>query len=102
MTEALRKRCVVAWALRDRQFLWEVDLPAQASVADALEAARSAAGSGVEVPWATADVGIFGEPCSRLAIPRDGDRIEIYRPLRIDPRMERRARVQRLRGGRGR
>lgn len=102
MSEAPRKRCVIAWALRDRQFLWEVDLPAQASVADALEAARRAAGGAVEVPWATADVGIFGELCSRQAIPRDGDRIEIYRPLGIDPRLERRARVERLRGGRGR
>lgn len=88
---------MVAWALPDRQFLWAVDLPARASVGEALEMARRAAGAGVNVPWDTAQVSIFGEPCTRQTLPRDGDRIEIYRELGIDPRAGRRARVQRAR-----
>ena len=46
----------------------------------------------VAVPW-DADVGIFGELCERDAVPRDGDRIEIYRPLKSDPKVSRRARA---------
>lgn len=99
MAEPGRKRCVVAWALRERQLSWTVELPAGASIADALEAARALAGA-EPVPWGTAEVGIYGEPRPREAIPRDGDRIEIYRPLAVDPREGRRARVQRLRRGR--
>ena len=58
-------------------------LPDGATVADALAAARAQA-AGVDVPW-DADVGIFGELCDRAAVPRDGDRIEIYRPLKVGP-----------------
>lgn len=91
---------MVVWALRERQLQWNVELPAQASIADALEAARQLAGS-EPVPWDTADVGIFGELRPREAIPQDGDRIELYRPLATDPRVARRERVQRLRRGGG-
>ena len=86
------KRCVVVFAQPARQWQWPVELPEQGSVADALALARSQS-AGAEVPWDQADVGIFGEPCDRAAIPRDGDRIEIYRPLRSDPQESRRARA---------
>jgi uncharacterized protein len=110
------KRCVVAYATRDQQWLWTVDLPLAATVEDAINAARllaagevdheaartqnphgasvHAAGSAFDVPWATAPVGIFGQPCQRSDTPLDGDRIELYRPLESDPRERRRARVQ--------
>jgi putative ubiquitin-RnfH superfamily antitoxin RatB of RatAB toxin-antitoxin module len=42
-------------------------------------------------------VGIFGEPRARTDVCADGDRIELYRPLRRDPRERRRERVQRER-----
>jgi uncharacterized protein len=101
MREGGIKQCVVAYATREHQYLWTVDLPNDATVADALEAARGLAarlttrGTSEEIPWDTAPVGIFGEPCDRQAIPGDGDRIEIYRPLRSDPRERRRERVRR-------
>ena len=99
---APRKRCQVAYATRERQYLWTVELDATASVAEALAAARAAAGSaGAAVPWEKAPVGIFGAPCARSAACADGDRIELYRPLAHDPRAARRARVARERGGRG-
>src|SRR5689334_2362718 len=86
------KRCWVVYALPDRQWQWRVDLPGQGSVGDALDLAR-AQSIEVDVPWESADVGIFGETCDRATLVRDGDRIEIYRPLRSDPKVSRRARA---------
>lgn len=105
-SHAGRKCCTVAYATREREHLWRVELPAGASIAEALIAARAEAGpeAGAEIPWDSAAVGIFGEPRARNAPCADGDRIELYRPLRRDPRERRRERVQRERrqGSRGR
>jgi uncharacterized protein len=105
VSEGGTKRCVVAYATREHQYLWTVDLPEAATIADALEIARGLAAvtlttSGTrheiqEIPWDTAPVGIFGDPRDRRDVPGDGDRIEIYRPLRSDPRQRRRERVRR-------
>jgi len=86
------KKCTVAYATPRRQWQWRVELPDAATVEDALEAARAAAGS-LEIPW-NAPTGIFGALCDRKAVPRDGDRIELYRPLTADPKESRRARVK--------
>ena len=104
-TTSGRKQCVVVYAMRQQQHLWTVNLPAQASIADALAAARLIAEGGStldgksadtpDVPWDTAPVGIFGELRDRQDVPADGDRVEIYRPLRSDPRERRRERVKR-------
>ena len=91
------KRCLVAYATRTRQYLWSVELPLHASIADALAAARAAADPAAAIPWDSAPVGIFGEPRARTDSCSDGDRIELYRPLRRDPRERRRERVQRER-----
>jgi putative ubiquitin-RnfH superfamily antitoxin RatB of RatAB toxin-antitoxin module len=98
------KRCTVVYATRERQRLWTVELPAQASVGDALAAARhqATADPGLaqiveDLPWASAPVGIFGELVDRAYVPEDGDRIEIYRPLEHDPRLTRRERARRHR-----
>lgn len=110
MSEDRTKRCVVAYATREHQYLWSVDLPEGGTIADALEVARGLAAATLttadtrreldEVPWDTAPVGIFGEPRDRAEVPGDGDRIEIYRPLRSDPRQRRRDRVRRDRRSR--
>jgi putative ubiquitin-RnfH superfamily antitoxin RatB of RatAB toxin-antitoxin module len=95
---ARSKRCWVAYATRDRQYLWELELPVAASVEEALRAARRAAeseGESAAIPWEKAPVGIFGEPCDRSATPREGDRIELYRPLTNDPKQARRERARR-------
>jgi putative ubiquitin-RnfH superfamily antitoxin RatB of RatAB toxin-antitoxin module len=91
------KHCTVAFALPARQFLWQVSAPVTATVDDLLEQARHQAtlkGEEGQVPWDSQALGIFGEPCRREDIPRDGDRVEIYRPLINDPRASRRARVR--------
>ena len=72
--------------------MWRVLLPDGGTVAEALAQAREQA-PGIEVPW-DADVGIFGELCDRAAVPRDGDRIELYRPLKSDPKESRRERAR--------
>jgi uncharacterized protein len=95
-TRAPTKHCSVAYASCDCQYLWSVEVPPGASVRDVLAAAREIAPDAV-VPWETASVGIFGEACSRTDIPRDGDRVEIYRPLGQDPKQARRDRVRPLR-----
>jgi uncharacterized protein len=95
------KRCVVAYATRERQYLWDVELPPAATIADALAAARAAAereSAAIDPAlWEAAPVGVFGERRARDAACEDGDRIELYRPLRADPRARRRERVQRER-----
>jgi putative ubiquitin-RnfH superfamily antitoxin RatB of RatAB toxin-antitoxin module len=87
------KRCTVAYATRAQQYLWAVELPPAATIADALAAARVQAPD-VAIPWDEAPVGIFGERRERADVPVAGDRIEIYRPLVNDPREARRARVR--------
>jgi len=88
------KTCVVAYATPERQHVWTVQLPDGATIAEALEAARSTAGpSASSIPWDSAPVGVFGEIRTRDSVPEDGDRIELYRPLKDDPRERRRERV---------
>ena len=96
MTHDGRKRCVVAYATRERQYLWAVDVSPDATIAEVIEAARQLADE-PDVPWDTAPVGIFGEPRERSDLPAEGDRIELYRPLANDPRDRRRASVQKQR-----
>ena len=86
------KRCLVVYALPDRQWQWQVTLADTDTVAQALAQARTQAGA-VAVPWES-QVGIFGALCDRNAVPRDGDRIEIYRPLKADPKESRRERAK--------
>ena len=92
------KRVTVSFALPDRQWSWPLELPETATVGEALECARALAGD-VAVPW-EAPTGIFGALCDRNAVPRDGDRIELYRPLKADPKESRRERVRAVRQAR--
>jgi putative ubiquitin-RnfH superfamily antitoxin RatB of RatAB toxin-antitoxin module len=98
------KRCTVVHALAQAQWLWTLELPQDATVADALRAARVAAGQSGDagksrsagqpgIDWDDATVGIHGVVCGRELRFADGDRIEIYRPLTVDPRAARRTRV---------
>jgi len=99
-------RCAIAWAAPGFQFCIELQLPAGSTVADACAAARTRlavdpeAGT-AQVPWDDADCGIFGQPCDANRLLQDGDRVELYRPLQVNPRDGRRNRVQAARRGRG-
>jgi hypothetical protein len=86
-------RVTVAVALPGRQEVVAVDLAATATVADALQAAQLAARfPGLDA--AALDVGIWGARATRETPLREGDRVELYRPLEADPKEMRRRRVK--------
>ena len=72
----------------------DLTLPDAADIAAAIEAGRQRLGPNA-APWQTAVTGIFGIVRERSHIPADGDRIELYRQLLIDPRRARRDRAAR-------
>jgi uncharacterized protein len=82
----------IVLALPERTLALALTLAAHATVAEALEqAGRSPAFSGVDLDAAT--VGIFGRIVNRDQSLRQGDRVEVYRPLAADPKTARRKRV---------
>ena len=84
----------VVYALPQRQLLVTVQVPVGATALEAVEA------SGILQQCAEIDLtgpnklGIFGRLASAETVLRAGDRIEIYRPLKIDPKSRRRARAR--------
>lgn len=78
-------------ALPERQRCVSVRLPPGATVADALEEAASDLAEQADVPdLSRCAVGVWGEVADRDRPLRTGDRVEIYRPLIVDPREARR------------
>lgn len=78
----------------------DVQIAAGAVIADALLLARARlthenSPLAAAIDWEEAKVGVFGEQRERSAALRDGDRVEIYRPLLIDPKESRRRRARR-------
>lgn len=65
-----------------------VELPEGATIADAVRAARSAA---MEAIAGYAVFGVLAEAATPL---RDGDRVELLRALRVDPKEARRRRAR--------
>jgi putative ubiquitin-RnfH superfamily antitoxin RatB of RatAB toxin-antitoxin module len=92
MPELPDKRCLVALDAAGAPLLLQLQLPASATVAVALEAARKQLPEAA-VDWEGAATGIWGIRCDRAAVPREGDRIELYRALPADPRQRRRQRA---------
>jgi putative ubiquitin-RnfH superfamily antitoxin RatB of RatAB toxin-antitoxin module len=86
----------VCYAGPEGQFLLRVRLEPGATIADAIEAS----GIRTRIPKVRIDdahVGVFARPVTLATVLRAGDRVEIYRPLKIDPRQARRERVERAR-----
>jgi len=84
----------VVFARPERQTVRRVSLPAGSTVEDAVAA------SGLAREFEKLDsghIGIYGNSVAAGTILRDGDRVEIYRPLRIDPKDLRRARAAKKR-----
>lgn len=82
----------VVYASPGLQALRRLSLPAGSSVSDAIRESRLIA----EFPQVDLSrVGIHGRLVQRDARLREGDRIEIYRPLQGDPKDVRRKRAQR-------
>jgi putative ubiquitin-RnfH superfamily antitoxin RatB of RatAB toxin-antitoxin module len=79
----------VAYALPDRQFLVRVGL------AEGMTALAAVEASGLhelrkELAGRSLDLGIFGQPVPSDRLLKNGDRVEIYRALKADPREARR------------
>lgn len=92
-------RVSVAFAYPDRQVLLSTDLAEGATLRDAIE--RSGIREKVpEIDLDTMRVGIFGKLKDLDETVRSGDRVEIYRPLKADPKEARRARAQAEKNGR--
>ena len=88
-------RVIVCWSPAPRQVLeWPLELPAQSTVADAVRASGFAAASGGGTPC-EGELGVWGRRCPPQQALREGDRVEIYRPLRVDPKVARRERFRR-------
>lgn len=71
-----------------------LDLPAGATVADVLAASGLAARHAhlAARPMADWAVGVWGRTAPLTQALRDGDRVECYRPLTVDPKEARRQR----------
>ncbi|HEY9065561.1 MAG TPA: RnfH family protein [Burkholderiaceae bacterium] len=75
----------------------ELQLPAGSCVADAL-VASGLAERHPQLDLGHAALGIWGALCDDLQHPlRDRDRVEVYRPLQVDPKEARRRRQQQQR-----
>lgn len=77
----------VVYACPESADVVTVELPPGATVRDVLEK------SGL-MPLARGKIGIFGKVVHADARVADGDRIEIYRPLALDPKEARRRRAR--------
>ncbi|VVE89621.1 RnfH family protein [Pandoraea bronchicola] len=86
----------VCYALPDEQTIIPVTLPQGATMRDAIER------SGVlqrfpELDLARVKAGVFGKVRALDAAVEAGDRVEIYRGLKADPKLARQRRVEKVR-----
>jgi hypothetical protein len=91
-------RAEVCYAGPEGQFVLPVELPEGATLGDAI----AASGLAARVPGLAIDerqVGVFSRPRPLDTPLRAGDRVEVYRPLRVDPRAARRERAARPKPG---
>ena len=85
-------RAEVAYAAAERQVLVAIDVDEGATVEMALrQAAGHAAFDGLNLN--RMPVGVYGKRVDRSRVLRPGDRIELYRPLLLDPKEARRRRA---------
>lgn len=88
-----RLKVTVVYCAPGVEDLSEVRLPPFSTVRDAITVAQLATRwPQLRDPF---DVGIWGRRCSLDQRVADGDRVEIYRPLTIDPKEARRLRGRR-------
>jgi putative ubiquitin-RnfH superfamily antitoxin RatB of RatAB toxin-antitoxin module len=88
--DAIEVEVVHAWP--DRCWSRTLALPPGARVGDALDAVSAEASSeALDLP--SLGLAVFGRLAGRDTPLRDGDRIELLRPLRMDPRQARAARA---------
>lgn len=89
----------LAWVEADRVVLRALELPAGATVDDALSALGEplAASLRARLGDARLAVAVYGRPRASDSTLHDGDRVELVGELAVDPKTARRQRVRRLR-----
>ena len=86
-------RVTLALALPERQEVTELEMADGSTVSDAVAAARIAERfPAIEV--AKLKFGVWSREVSPATVLRDADRVEIYRPLKADPKAMRRSRAR--------
>lgn len=89
-------RVEVAYALPHKQALLEIQVPVgTTALAAAQQSGIANKFEGVDLDNGT--LGIFGQIVAPGHVLREGDRVEIYRPLIADPKEVRKARAERAR-----
>lgn len=87
MAEADLLQVTVAFSPAPREVReWSLRLPQGATVGQALQA------TGMD--FGDAPVGVWGRKCAASQLLRDRDRVEVYRPLVVDPKVARRERFR--------
>jgi len=79
----------VVFAIPERQVLLALDVPQGSSVAEVIDLS-GIAGRFPDAALESLPVGIWGRVVARSRTVKDGDRVEIYRPLAQDPKRIRR------------
>ncbi|MDZ7643781.1 MAG: RnfH family protein [Woeseiaceae bacterium] len=85
-------RIEIVFARPDHQALLDLDVPPGTTVGEAIRRA----GLAERFPdddLERCETGIWGQPVPRSRTLRAGERVELYRPLRMDPREARRRRA---------
>ena len=82
----------IAYALPEEQVIISIKVPSKSDVKQAIEK------SGIQIKFPSIDlsknkVGIFGKKTTLDHVLKNRDRIEIYRPLILDPKEMRRKRA---------
>jgi uncharacterized protein len=85
----------VAYARPDRQFVLKLRMPPDTTLLEAVDR------SGLlqqcpEIDWQVMKLGVFGVVCSPDRLVKQADRVEVYRPLRHDPKQARRLRANKI------
>ena len=83
----------VAYALPEKQAIVPVLVPEGATALEAAQRSRIAEQFDDLQISDDLKMGIFGKPVSPGQVLRAGDRVEIYRPLKADPKEVRKARA---------
>lgn len=100
MSDPAVVRVTVVYALPEEQHCVALALAPGATLLQAVAASRLcerfAAPGGAPL-----EAGIFNRRCPPDTVLQDGDRVEIYRPLQIDPKVARHQRVARKRKAAG-
>lgn len=77
----------VAYALPDKQSIYALQVPVNTTAIEAVKLSLLQA----DYPEAVVEqLGIFSRPVSHDTVLREGDRVEVYRPLKVDPKERRR------------